>query len=34
VAHQLWVSLSSIIDGDGATFCVCHILGVERWKKS
>jgi hypothetical protein len=34
VAHQLRVSLSSIIDGDGATFCVCYLLGVERWKTS
>ena len=34
VARQLWVSFSSVIIGDGATFCVCYILGVERWKKS
>jgi hypothetical protein len=34
VAHQLRVSLPPIISGDGATICVCYILGVERWKKS
>jgi hypothetical protein len=34
VAHQLWVSLLSTIDGAGTTSSVCYVLGVEKWRKS